>query len=173
MRNLPVWLSGADAEVLARFPGDRARYTTLGSMLLVTGAMATVSMWFALHSALGVSALAAIPFALAWGLGIITIDRMLVDAAVRKLHGPDGQPSAAEQPRPAKQPGPGGEYRPANEHHAAEQAGQGGETEEKNGQPALDGLASRRARAAAWRRNLDPDRAADLPVGDQDPDIDH
>jgi len=78
MRNLPVWLSGADAEVLARFPGDRARYTTLGSMLLVTGAMATVSMWFALHSALGVSALAAIPFALAWGLGIITIDRMLV-----------------------------------------------------------------------------------------------
>jgi len=28
MRNLPVWLSGADAEVLARFPGDRARYTT-------------------------------------------------------------------------------------------------------------------------------------------------
>ena len=103
MRNLPIWLSGADAEVLARFPGDRARYATLGSVLLVTGALATVSMWFALHSALDVSALAAIPFALAWGLAIITIDRMLV-VSMQTSKGSVVQPANPAPPNSPAQP---------------------------------------------------------------------
>lgn len=96
MRNLPIWLSGADAEVLAYFPGDRARYSTLGSVILVTGTLAMVSMWFALHMALRVTALAAIPFALAWGVGIISIDRMLV-VSMQRAKAPVQQANQAQQ----------------------------------------------------------------------------
>ena len=78
MGNPLIWLSGADPEVLTRFHGDRAKYTTLGTVILVTGGLAGVSMWFALHTALRLNVLAAVPFALAWSVAIISIDRMLV-----------------------------------------------------------------------------------------------
>jgi len=46
--------------------------------------MAGVSMAFALHSALKISLAAAIPFAVAWGLAIMSLDRWLVVSLVRQ-----------------------------------------------------------------------------------------
>jgi hypothetical protein len=78
MRNSMIWLSGVDREVLAIFPGDRHKFASLGAVITVTGVLATVSMWFFLHTALRVNGVVAVPFALAWGAGIMSIDRMLV-----------------------------------------------------------------------------------------------
>jgi hypothetical protein len=75
---LLAWLSGADYEVLTRVRTDRAKYIGIGSVIVVTGAMACVSMSFALHTVLMVPLPFAIPFAVAWGLAIMTLDRVLV-----------------------------------------------------------------------------------------------
>jgi hypothetical protein len=73
-----TWLSGADEEVLAAFPGDRPRFTALSAVMITTGVLATVSMWFFLHMALRFNGVAVVPFALLWGAGIMSIDRMLI-----------------------------------------------------------------------------------------------
>jgi hypothetical protein len=73
-----TWLSGADNEVLAAFPGDRAKFTALGAVMTATAVLASVSMWFFLHMALRVNGVVAVPFGLLWGVGIVSIDRMLV-----------------------------------------------------------------------------------------------
>ena len=78
VRNAMTWLSGADNEVLAAFPGDRPKFTALGAVMTATAVLASVSMWFFLHMALRLNGLVAIPFGLLWGAGIISIDRMLV-----------------------------------------------------------------------------------------------
>jgi hypothetical protein len=46
--------------------------------------MAAISMTFALHIALGVNVAAAVPFAIAWGLAILSLDRWLVATISRK-----------------------------------------------------------------------------------------
>jgi hypothetical protein len=73
-----TWLSGADNEVLAAFPGDRAKFAALGAVMMATGVLASISMWFFLHMALRLNGVAAVPLGLLWGAGIISIDRMLV-----------------------------------------------------------------------------------------------
>jgi hypothetical protein len=78
VRNAMTWLSGADEEVLAAFPGDRAKFTALGAVMTATAVLAAASMWFFMHMALRLNDVAAVPFALLWGAGIISIDRMLV-----------------------------------------------------------------------------------------------
>jgi len=82
--NFLTWLSGADSEVLTYFPGERAKYTALSGAMVATGLVATASMWFALHMALGVGGLAAVPVAAVWGAIIISVDRTLVVAMQRK-----------------------------------------------------------------------------------------
>ncbi len=78
MNNLLISLSGARPEILARCPTERLKFQSLGWAILITSGMATVSMWFALSSAMGVNPfLAALP-ALMWGLIIMGIDRWLV-----------------------------------------------------------------------------------------------
>ena len=78
MNNLLLSLSGARSEILERCPTERWKFQTLGWAILITGGMATVSMWFALSSAMGVNPSVAILPALFWGITIMGIDRWLV-----------------------------------------------------------------------------------------------
>ena len=78
LRRFLLALSGADEEILAYVPSDRARFESLGWAILITSCMAMISMWFALSSALGINGIAAIPVAVFWGLVIMGIDRWLI-----------------------------------------------------------------------------------------------
>ena len=73
-----IWLSGASRRILAECPTERPKYFGLGAAILVTGAMAGVSLSFALVNALKVSLRDAIIFAVLWGLAIMMIDRLFV-----------------------------------------------------------------------------------------------
>ena len=73
-----VTLSGARPEVLARCPTERIKFQSLGWAILITSGMATVSMWFALTSAMGFNPVLSFPVAVLWGLIIMGIDRWLV-----------------------------------------------------------------------------------------------
>jgi hypothetical protein len=83
---LLIWISGASADILRGFPGDRAKYVGIGAAILITSSIAAVSMTFALVTALNVPVPAAIPFALGWGLVILSIDRWLVVSLQRQPH---------------------------------------------------------------------------------------
>ena len=78
LRRIVLALSGANEEVLALVPSERARFESLGWAILITSGVAAVSMWFALASAVGINGILAFPIALAWGLVIMGIDRWLV-----------------------------------------------------------------------------------------------
>lgn len=84
MGRLLIWLSGAQPDILAQCKQDRAKYIGVGSAVLVTSSMAAVSMSFALHIALAAKLPVAIPFAVAWGLAIMSLDRWLVVSLVRQ-----------------------------------------------------------------------------------------
>lgn len=84
MGNPLIWLSGAQRDILARHRADRPKYVGIGSAVLITAAMAGVSMTFALHSALRIGLGEAIPFAIAWGIAIMSLDRWLVVSLVRQ-----------------------------------------------------------------------------------------
>jgi Domain of unknown function (DUF4407) len=79
-----IWLSGAQRDILDSCRTDRAKYIGVGSAVLVTSAMAAVSMSFALHIALKATLPTAVPFAVAWGLAIMSLDRWLVVSMVRQ-----------------------------------------------------------------------------------------
>jgi len=70
-------LGGGDPEAMAQ-SGERGRYASMGGVLLGTASVAAVSMFFALHHAVGVPVGWSIPLALGWGTLILTIDRFLV-----------------------------------------------------------------------------------------------
>ncbi len=71
-------LAGAVPEIVDKTPGERVRFESLGGAVLITSGMATVSMWFALTTALGVNGLAATLVSVMWGLVIMGIDRWLI-----------------------------------------------------------------------------------------------
>src|SRR5262249_16745087 len=71
-------ISGARTDVLAKCESERIKFESLGWAILITSGLATVFMWFALYSAMGVSPWAATPIALLWGLAIMGIDRWLI-----------------------------------------------------------------------------------------------
>jgi hypothetical protein len=76
-------LGGADRKLLADEEtagqsGERTRFAAMAGVLLTTASVATVSMFFALHHAVGVSVGWSVPLALAWGTVILNIDRFLV-----------------------------------------------------------------------------------------------
>jgi hypothetical protein len=75
---LLILIAGARPEVLALCPSERIKFQSLGWAILITCGMATVSMWFALTSALGFSPAGSLPIAILWGLIIMGIDRWLV-----------------------------------------------------------------------------------------------
>lgn len=76
-------LGGADSEFLAdeevaRQAGETARFTAMACVLLTTAAVACLSMFFALHTAVMVGTGWSALFALAWGTAIVNIDRFLI-----------------------------------------------------------------------------------------------
>jgi hypothetical protein len=73
-----ILVSGARSEVLDRCPSERIKFQSLGWAILITCGMATVSMWFALTSAMGFNPVLSFPVAVLWGLIIMGIDRWLV-----------------------------------------------------------------------------------------------
>jgi hypothetical protein len=77
-RRIPLILSGAREDILELCPSERVKFESLGYAILTTSVMATVSMWFALNSAMGVNAFVAVPFAIIWGFMIMGIDRWLI-----------------------------------------------------------------------------------------------
>jgi hypothetical protein len=73
-----ILVSGARQEVLDLCPTERIKFQSLGWAILITCGMATVSMWFALTSAMGFNPVLSFPIAVLWGLIIMGIDRWLV-----------------------------------------------------------------------------------------------
>src|ERR1700733_9589171 len=81
LRQLPRFLqalAGARQEVLAQCPAEAVKFESRGWWILITSGMGTVSMWFALATAMGVNGILAFFPALAWGLVIMGIDRWLI-----------------------------------------------------------------------------------------------
>jgi hypothetical protein len=74
-------LAGVDEQALAQVPGERARYTALGGVLLGTAVIAAFSMWMAFGQTLGRGSWIAVVPALAWGVFILNLDRWLVSSA--------------------------------------------------------------------------------------------
>jgi len=71
-------LAGARLDLLQVAPGARARFIALGGVLISTGALAALSMAFAIHMALGAWWAVAVLVGLGWGLVILNLDRMLL-----------------------------------------------------------------------------------------------
>ena len=84
MGRLLIWLSGARGQILAECPTERPKYIGIGSAILITGTMAAISLAFALVTALKVPLWAALPFALAWGVAIVSLDRLFVVSLQRR-----------------------------------------------------------------------------------------
>ncbi len=78
MRTFLITLSGARPEILKLCPTEQGKFEGIGGAVLTTSVLATVSMTFALDSALGVPLVFAVPAALVWGLAIMSLDRWLV-----------------------------------------------------------------------------------------------
>jgi uncharacterized protein DUF4407 len=78
LRRLVLFLSGTNQEVLELVPSEQARFESLGWAILITSVIATISMWFALATAVGINGILAFPIALVWGLVIMGIDRWLI-----------------------------------------------------------------------------------------------
>src|SRR5258708_711612 len=73
-------IGGARTEILEQCPSEGIRFQSLGAAILVTSFIATISIWFALYSAMGASPFLAPIIALAWGGIILVIDRWLVSS---------------------------------------------------------------------------------------------
>jgi hypothetical protein len=84
MGNPLIWLSGAEPDILGNFKHDRPKYIGTGSAVLFTSCIAAMSMAFAVHMALKAPVAAAIACGLAWGTGIMSLDRWLVSTMTRK-----------------------------------------------------------------------------------------
>nr|WP_246496937.1 DUF4407 domain-containing protein [Sphaerisporangium rubeum] len=71
-------LTGVDEEILASVPQERARYTSLGGIVLSTAVIASVSMSGALTLMAEMPYLVVLSAALLWGLSVANIDRFLI-----------------------------------------------------------------------------------------------
>ena len=71
-------LAGARSDILELAPGARSKFVALGGVLLSTGALAVLSMTFAVHMALGVWWPFAMLIGLGWGFVVVNLDRMLL-----------------------------------------------------------------------------------------------
>lgn len=71
-------LAGARSDILELAPGARSRFVALGGVLLSTGALAVLSMSFAVAMALGLWWPLAFVVGLGWGFVVVNLDRMLL-----------------------------------------------------------------------------------------------
>jgi|JI8StandDraft_1071087.scaffolds.fasta_scaffold44619_2 hypothetical protein len=96
-------MAGADPERLRTTPEDIKVYTLLGSTVFISSGMAVVGMFVTLYFAFAYGTEASFfklvligLLALAYGMVILVIDRMLVSLPLRSIEfvpGPDGQPT--------------------------------------------------------------------------------
>jgi Domain of unknown function (DUF4407) len=77
MRDFLIALSGARPELLKQCPTERGKFEGIGGTVLTTSVLATISVWFALTTALGINAFVAVLPAVGWGLAIMSLDRWL------------------------------------------------------------------------------------------------
>lgn len=76
-------LSGVQEPVLDLVPGDRARYTSMGGVVLGTAMIAMVSMGVALHAVFGTwTSPVVIAFTVLWGFFILNLDRWLMSTVI-------------------------------------------------------------------------------------------
>jgi Domain of unknown function (DUF4407) len=76
-------LAGVQESTMDVVPGERARYTSMGGVVLGTAAIATVSMGVALHAVFGTwTNPLMIAFTLLWGLFILNLDRWLMSSVI-------------------------------------------------------------------------------------------
>lgn len=73
-------VAGVNEPVLDRFPGERSKFTALGGVIIGTASIAGVSMWFAVHNALGENPAVAAAIAVIWAIFIGNLDRWLVSS---------------------------------------------------------------------------------------------
>lgn len=73
-----IWLSGARRQILAECPSERPRYTGLGAAILISAVMAGISLAFVLVTALNAALWVALPAAFAWGVAILSLNRLFV-----------------------------------------------------------------------------------------------
>jgi hypothetical protein len=78
VKKVLISLAGARNEILVQCPTEQVRFQSLGWAILITSGLATVSMWFALNSVLGLNVVVAFMGAVLWGLVIMGIDRWLI-----------------------------------------------------------------------------------------------
>src|SRR5829696_1655021 len=71
-------LAGVRSDILELAPGARSRFVALGGVLLSTGALAVLSMSFAVAMALGLWWPLAFVVGLGWGFVVVNLDRMLL-----------------------------------------------------------------------------------------------
>jgi hypothetical protein len=84
MRNFLIWLSGANAEILERCPGERPKYAGMGGAVLTTSVMAAVSCTVALRMGVRLPLVPSLLAGLAWGTAILNLDRWLVSSIQRQ-----------------------------------------------------------------------------------------
>ena len=73
-----IWLSGARRQILDECPTERPKYVGIGASILITATMAAVSLAFVLVTALRVELWLAVPSVIAWGLAILSLERLFV-----------------------------------------------------------------------------------------------
>ena len=71
-------IAGARTDVLARTPSDVAKFATTGGVILSTALVGAASAYFALTTAAGFDPVVGVLVALAWGVIVLNLDRMLV-----------------------------------------------------------------------------------------------
>jgi len=77
-------LAGAQPEVLRKARTDTVKYTAMGGVLLTTAGVAGVSAAFALNTAVGLPAVAAVIAGVLWAVVIFNLDRMLIVSMTRQ-----------------------------------------------------------------------------------------
>lgn len=77
-------VTGTDEALLDRVPTERARYTSLGALIVCTALVGTVSMWVGLRQVSDAGWLLAVALvvpALMWGVVVLVIDRALITSS--------------------------------------------------------------------------------------------
>jgi Domain of unknown function (DUF4407) len=83
-RNIFLWLSAVDREVLAECPREATKFVAAGGAVLMTATMALAAATFTAHVLLHLSMGLSLLFGLAWGLAIMNLERYVQSSIVRQ-----------------------------------------------------------------------------------------
>ena len=85
MKDVLLFCSGANREVLKECPTEETKYVGIGATILLTAVLATLSGGYALFTVFG-SLLTAVPFGVLWGVVIFNLDRVIVSGMRKQAH---------------------------------------------------------------------------------------